>query len=184
MDKLLICDMDGTLFNTLSANYHAYAQAVKEYGFSLSYHFYENYCNGKDYRDFLPEIIGDNAEELLENIHQRKIQLYSAYLDEVKENTMLFTMLETLKKNFFIALVTTASRDNCVQLLNCFHRKQFFDLIVTKEDVKYLKPNPEGFLIAMNFFHIEPWNTAVFEDSEDGIEAARRCGLSVYRVSL
>lgn len=42
-----------------------------------------------------------------------------------------------------------------------------------------MKPDPEGFIIAMNHFGIDAEHTVIFEDSEVGIMAARETGASV-----
>ena len=49
-----------------------------------------------------------------------------------------------------------------------------FDTIVTFDDVAEGKPSPALFLKASRRLHIEPERCLVFEDSEQGLEAARR----------
>ena len=54
-----------------------------------------------------------------------------------------------------------------------------FDLIISQEDVKNKKPDPEGFQKAMDFFKVQCRNSIIFEDSDVGIEAALRSGATV-----
>ena len=51
-----------------------------------------------------------------------------------------------------------------------------FDLILAQEDVPRKKPAPDGFLLAMEHFGISPENSLIFEDSPEGIAAARAAG--------
>lgn len=62
-----------------------------------------------------------------------------------------------------------------------FHVKGLFDLILTQEDIEKPKPDPEGFIKAMEYFMINSKETAIFEDSDVGIEAARRSGAYYYK---
>ena len=58
-----------------------------------------------------------------------------------------------------------------------------FDLIISHEDIINVKPNPEGFIKAMEYFDIEPKETIIFEDSDVGIEAARNSQANVFVVN-
>lgn len=174
-DKLAIFDMDGTLFDTKNVNYNAYNRAIKECGFpaEIDYDFYCDYCNGNSYKDFLPKIIPSISLVQMDIIHKRKKQLYSEYLSYAKMNEKLFFILKKIMDKYQIALVTTASKDNTIDLLQTFGVRGVFDFIITQEDVKRTKPDPEGFLTAMRRAGVSPEDTLIFEDSEAGIEAAK-----------
>lgn len=178
MKKLAIFDLDGTLFNTNDVNYFAYSDALKEQGYELNYDYYCKYCNGRHYRIFLPEII--DKPNVIEIVHNRKKELYSEYLGKAIINTHLFNIINNLKKDYHIALVTTASKKNTYDILEYFDKLNLFDYIITHEDVEKVKPNPEGFLKAMNHFGTNKEDTIIFEDSKVGIQAARQTGASVF----
>ena len=182
MKNLALFDLDGTLFNTTKVNYHAYNEALKEKGYSIDYTYYSNYCNGRHYNDFLPEIV-DNNEKTIEYIHKRKKELYSSYLDKAKINSHLFNIIESLKETYYIGIVTTASKKNTHDILNYFNKLELFDLILTSDDITKLKPDPEGYIKAMKYFKIEPENTIIFEDSEVGIKAAKASKATVFVVN-
>ena len=57
-----------------------------------------------------------------------------------------------------------------------------FDLIVTQEDVRKTKPDPECFHLAMLKAGIDKENTIIFEDSETGLEAAKASGAQYVQV--
>lgn len=178
--KLIIVDMDGTLFDTKDVNYHAYHQALSEQGFSLDYHYYCSFCNGRHYSQFLPQIATENAQ-ILSAIHRRKKVLYPKFLDKAIPNEHLICILRALRGSYQTALVTTASKANCYDILNHFHLNELFDLILTHDDITRSKPDPEGFLKAMAHFGAAAEDTMIFEDSDVGLEAARQTGASYYR---
>ena len=56
-----------------------------------------------------------------------------------------------------------------------------FDVIVTQDDVENSKPAPDLFLLAAEKMKVKPEKCLVFEDSQLGIEAAKKAGMqSVY----
>jgi beta-phosphoglucomutase len=169
--KLIIFDFDGTLFNTKDANYYSYKEALSNFNFHLDYDYFCKECNGKNYLSFLPQISSKDIN-ILDQIHKLKTKLYKKYIDYIIPNKNLIFLINNMKLNIKLALVTTASRENVSIVLEKFNLTEKFDLIICGEDVEKQKPNPEGFLRAINFFSVNPSETVIFEDSEVGIEAA------------
>lgn len=179
--KLVIADLDGTLVDTKNVNYHAYKDAINPYGYDIDYTYYCDFCNGRHYMDFLPQIT-TNDETILKEMHSAKKRVYSKYLDKAILNQRLVDIIISLKSSGYkAALVTTASRQNCEELLQHFSIADLFDLVLTHEDIKRTKPDPEGFLKAMDFFESKPEETIIFEDSDVGLEASERSGAFYYR---
>ena len=69
--KLVIVDLDGTLFDTKDVNYYAYKEAIAPYGYEIDYKYYCEICNGRHYMDFLPQIT-TNDRSVLEIMHKEK----------------------------------------------------------------------------------------------------------------
>lgn len=179
--KLALFDMDGTLFNTNEVNYLAYKEALIQYGFDFKREYWYQNCIGRHYKDFLADI-GITDEETLQGIHKLKKQVYKKYLSHAQENHHLFEIIELIKADYYIVLVTTASRKNVEDILSEFNKLKIFDKIFTQEDVSKMKPNPEGYLKAMQYFDIKPEDTIIFEDSEAGMEAAKSSGAYYFKV--
>ena len=139
-NKLAMVDLDDTLIFTLNANYSAYKEALKEKGISFSRDYYAHNCNGRNYRDFLPEILGDDSEAI-EHIHDRKIELYAECLKNAEPNERLIDILRAIKPDYYIALVTTATKANVDRILDHFELRELFDTVVTQNDVGKSKPD-------------------------------------------
>ena len=178
--KLIITDLDGTLFDTKDVNYYAYREAIGEYGYKLDYQYYCEFCNGRHYTDFLPQITTTNEKILLE-MHKKKKKFYKKYLDQAIPNRHLINIISALKIEYKTALVTTASKENCMQILERFGLLDMFDLILTQDDITKTKPNPEGFVKAMEYFNAKPEETIIMEDSDIGLEAAKQSGAFYYK---
>lgn len=180
--RLMILDLDGTLYDTRKVNCRAYQHALKEHDIELDEEYFIHTCNGQYYKQFLPVIAPRLSDSAMESIHRRKQELYPTYLASASVNGMLVDLITAARPMFHIALVTSASRKNALDILQFFDHTRLFDLILTQEDVTKKKPDPEGFELAMRHFDVRPEMTVVFEDSDSGILAAKAAGASVYRV--
>lgn len=174
-NKLIIVDLDGTLVNTSKINFYSYKKAMNEFGYDIEFDFFQEYCNGRNYKDFLTEIIGAK-EEVIDKIHHMKKKYYKDNIKNGKLNEFLKDILLNMKQEYNIALVTNASKQNTIELLEEFKIVSIFDLIITQEEMINKKPSPEGFLKAMQYFDILPKDTLIFEDSYEGETAAIASG--------
>lgn len=178
--KLLIVDLDGTLFDTKDVNYHAYKDAIAPYGYTIDYQYYCEFCNGRHYLDFLPQITTQD-ESVLTTMHKSKKEAYKKHLDKAVMNQGLVDIIRFMRSEYKTAVVTTASKENCYDILGQFGVLDLFDLVLTHDDITKSKPNPEGFLKAMAYFDAKPEETIIFEDSDVGLEAAERSGAHYYK---
>ena len=74
------------------------------------------------------------------------------------------------------------SIQNVRDILNYFEVNDYFDLILSQEDVTFKKPSPEGFLKAIELAKVSINDVLIFEDSDVGIEAAKLSGAKFVRV--
>ncbi|MBP5773057.1 MAG: HAD family phosphatase [Eubacterium sp.] len=199
-EKLVMFDMDGTLYDTVGSNYYAYKEALEQCGYTLDLEFFENVCFGHNYKTFVPLIIKENlkgeytgkeldaqvkervTEELLEKIHETKKNAYEKYFDEIRVNEGLINLIKRIKYNTNVALVTTASKKNVYDILEHFHHVELFDYIFTQEDVKEQKPDPTCYIVAMEHFKVKPEESYIYEDSDVGLKAAYKSGANVIKV--
>jgi beta-phosphoglucomutase-like phosphatase (HAD superfamily) len=69
--------------------------------------------------------------------------------------------------------------DRHLQRLGLFH---YFDVIKAKDDVRQIKPEPELFLAALSALQLQPDQALIFEDSLNGVLAAKKAGIRVVAV--
>ena len=87
-----------------------------------------------------------------------------------------------MARQYHLAVVTTASRKNTMELLRYYDYEKLFEFIITQEDIDRPKPDPQGFLIAMEKLGMDSKHTIIFEDSEVGLQAAETTGATVFAV--
>ena len=81
-----------------------------------------------------------------------------------------------------LAIVTSSGRTGAHRKLGIAGIADAFTHVVTLDDVRAAKPDPEPYLLAASLFGVAPARCLVFEDSETGAEAAHRAGCVVVQV--
>ena len=192
--RLLLLDFDGTLADTRRANTLAYLTALHEAGYTLTETEYETRYFGMRCNEFLTRYgIADPAER--EQLRQRKIALYPQFFDTVRLNEPLWGFCRAFQQQGGrVWIVSTGSRaniDHVMRHLGIGGPTETSDApngrvdgILTGEDIAQSKPAPDCFQEAMRREGCTPAETLIFEDSEIGLEAARRSGATYIRVKL
>lgn len=182
--RLLLLDFDGTLADTRRANTLAYIDALAEEGYMLTEEVYLQKYFGLRCTEFLRDI-GFTDEEDIERIRRRKIELYPSHFDTVTLNRPLWEFVQAFRAQGGKAwVVSTGHHDNVTNAMRFLGIENDFDGILTAEAVERSKPAPDCFLKAMEIEGVTPAETIIFEDSEVGIEAARRSGAGFFVVKL
>lgn len=81
------------------------------------------------------------------------------------------------------ALASTARRKNLINALRFIGADNDFDLILSGENVKQGKPNPEIYLKVLEQMSVTPNEALVFEDSKVGFEAASASGINYLPIN-
>jgi HAD superfamily hydrolase (TIGR01509 family) len=97
-----------------------------------------------------------------------------------KELGLMPGLLETLKllkeENYKLAIASSGVKKYIALVLNKFHIKEYFDVVITGDDVKVGKPNPETYLVAARKLGVLPAECLVLEDATKGIQSAKAAG--------
>ncbi|MER6949046.1 HAD family phosphatase [Nonomuraea sp. NPDC000554] len=80
-----------------------------------------------------------------------------------------------------VGLVTSSFREIAEAVLKGFGGDRF-DIVVTGDDVRRPKPDPEPYLTASDLLGVEPVRCVVLEDSPNGVAAATAAGCAVVAV--
>jgi HAD superfamily hydrolase (TIGR01509 family) len=81
-----------------------------------------------------------------------------------------------------MAVASNGVRKNVEATLIATRIRPLFYTIVTADDVEHGKPAPDVYLEAARRMRVKPGRAIVFEDSDEGLEAARRAGMRAYDI--
>jgi HAD superfamily hydrolase (TIGR01509 family) len=182
--RALLVDLDGTLVDTASANYLAYAEALGEVGVSISREAFDRVAFGRNWRQFLPALLADRAGVEPAAVAARKVALYPGKIEHTRVNEALVSLLASLRPTWRTALVTTASAANAGAILHHYELHALFDTIVTGSDVARHKPNPEAYVLAAERLGVAAADCLIVEDSEIGLASARAFGAPCLMVAF
>lgn len=176
----VIFDMDGVIVHTAPQHFAAWRRVFAEMGRGLSEEEFRT-TFGMRNQEILRHTLGDGISETqIEELAHKKEEYYRTLVrGEVKAAPGFVPLLKALRNNGFkIAVGTSAPRRNVELILDVvLGIGEQLDAVVTEEDVKRGKPDPEAFLLAAQRCNVEPRRCVVFEDAAAGIQAARAAGM-------
>ena len=123
-------------------------------------------------------------DETSERIWETKQKLTLEYIEKyIKCDYEKIELLKTLKEqNFLLACASNCIKKTLYVILDQLCLTEYFDLILSNEDVKFSKPSAEIYLKTMLELNCNPTDTLIIEDSQIGYEAASLTKADVLRV--
>lgn len=183
MNKTFIFDLDGTLVLTERYHYEAFRAVFMPSDINYTYKLHTTlYTGSGDY-----EIIASEFKKkgiptrFIQKAMESKQKLYRKIVKEksipiVKGANTFLT--QALRIGIKMAIASSSVKRNVDLILEKTGLYKYFQIVVTREDVKKTKPHPEIFLYTAEKIEAQPNETVVFEDTPRGIEAAERGGFA------
>src|SRR5213082_1106044 len=178
--RALVFDFDGLLVETEGPTFAAWQRIYRERGHELP-------------RERWLTIIGTASgafDPLLDLGHRTGQQLDPEELDDLerlyyKEATSMQQLLPGVEKyladarrlGLKMAIASSSGSTWVMEHLERFGIHEHFDAIVSREDVTRTKPDPELYRMALQRLSVSPRETIAFEDSTNGIRAAKAAEL-------
>ena len=124
-----------------------------------------------------------NLHSNLQTLTRKISETYHCQLEN-RVNPMpgCLELIEKLKGNYRLALATASYRADAEIILKKFRIKEVFEVIITGDDIKKGKPNPEIFLLAAERLRLTPRDCLVIKDSENGVTAAKSAEMQCIAV--
>lgn len=187
MKKAVLFDLDGTLVDAKEWHYRALNRALELYGYTIDRQSHETTYDGLPTRvklEILEKSLGFPKE--LHNLISFLKQRFT--LEEIKENCIpqenVVGTLQALKEEgYLLGMCSNSIRETLTLMLDKSNTLQFFDVILSNQDVQNPKPHPEIYKLAAEQLNVLPEDCLVVEDNDKGIVAGRAAGMEVYRVS-
>ncbi|HWI49179.1 MAG TPA: pyrophosphatase PpaX [Rummeliibacillus sp.] len=179
--KGLLFDFDGTLLDT------------NELIIQTFLHVLEPEFPGKFTRDDMIPFIGPSLIESFSTIDPLRaeewVQQYLRWNDEhhnelAKEfEGVKSTLLALREKGIRLAIVSTKSLDSLSKGIRLLGIEDLFEVVVSMDDVKHVKPDPEPILLALKKMHLEKENVLMIGDNSHDIVGGQNAGVRTAGVA-
>ena len=180
--KCVIFDMDGVMFDTERLASQIWLQILDKYHLEPKKEFLDG-IKGRNIADskiIFDSIYGSKIDFLELKELRNKMLERTLRLEGVPIKKGLVECLAFLKnKKKIIAIASSSSKQMILDNLNDTNLISYFDLIVSGEDFKQSKPNPEIFSNVATHFNLKPNECLVIEDSKAGVEAALNANMQI-----
>ena len=180
----LIFDCDGTLVDTMPIHFKAWNITTKKYGLIFPEdRFYA--LGGVSPFEVLRILSSEQGIKIdFEGVTREKESLYMQLISETKE---IPEVMEIVRANYGkkpMAVASGGTSETVVGILNHCSIQQYFDIIVTSEDVENPKPAPDTFLEAARRMNVAPEKCQAYEDADMGIKSIIAAGMEAIDIRL
>ena len=200
MLRTVIFDFDGVITDSEILHFRAFNQVLGQYGIELTkQEYYKTYLGFNDadcYRMLIHQGLLKAGQEQIGNLIEEKKHIYKELAKtEGKMIEGVRDFLTLLEDNSIPMAICSGSLLTEVEMvLEDTGLRHLFEVIVSGEQVKKGKPDPEGFLLTLKRLnnnvslvqagnHILPGECIVIEDSHWGLEAAKAAGMHTIAVT-
>jgi HAD superfamily hydrolase (TIGR01509 family) len=185
MFHAVLFDWDGTLADTKAFVVTAFQRVLRNNGWEAPNDVIER-CMGIGPRNTLKEALRaiDVAfdEDLIRRLEAEKVAAQLTTTLSVRLFDGARSLLDALQGKVKTALATMSNRPVIDQLLAEMGIGAYFDLVLTFDDIRRPKPDPEVFLTCAARLQCLPEDCVVVEDSVFGVEAAKAAHMSCIAI--
>jgi beta-phosphoglucomutase len=192
MIRAVIFDLDGTLVETEPLHFASFNQVLRLDGIEIGFEDYTTRLIGLNDRDCFTAVLRENRKDASDDhvakLIARKTVVYQAM---VAERDVLYPGAEKFVRDcahrFPLMIATGTLRAEAEAILRRAGLRELFLDIIAADDVEHGKPEPDGFIAALGRIGyllrqrdpVLADECLVVEDTQAGIEAARRAGMKV-----
>jgi beta-phosphoglucomutase-like phosphatase (HAD superfamily) len=179
----LVFDCDGTLVDSAGAHLHSIQVALSPLGLSMAPEWYST-RHGLGPDDLLDAYETDFKIQSLvrEDFYGRVNEAFLANLHLIQEIKIVTDVARKWFGRVPMAVASNGVRKNVEATLIATRLRPLFYTIVTAADVERAKPAPDVYLEAARRMRTKPERVVVFEDSNEGLEAAYRAGMKAIDI--
>jgi beta-phosphoglucomutase len=178
--KAVVFDMDGVLIEARDWHYEALNRALAMFGYQISRYDHLVSYNGLPTRRKLEMLTLERG--LPPGLHGFLNELKQIYTWEIVHAQCKpvfqheYALSQLKGAGYKLACASNSVRKSVELMMEKSNLLPYLDLLLSNEDVKKAKPDPEIYLEAIGRLGVEPHECLVVEDNDNGIRAARAAG--------
>lgn len=181
MIKALVFDLDGVIIDSESINTELTLQVLRDVGAQSDTDEISQFVGVQNEKMWTILIdrhqIKESVEQLME---KQRVYILERFLNgELEPIAGVIELLEEARsKNLKIALATSAPRVYAEYILKKIKAAEYFEVLVTSDEIAKSKPDPEVYITAAKALGLKPEECIAIEDSTAGIQAAKSAGMT------
>ena len=187
MIKTIIFDLDGVLVEAKKLHYDCLNDALREEDpkFIIEWNEHLSLYDGLKTNQKLDLLHSNKGlpKESFSRVWDKKQKLTLESLQNLLPSSQLIDCMKKLSNDGYkIVCCSNSIRKTILTVLSKLDIIQYFDLILSNEDVKNSKPHPEIYWKGISMMGCLPEETLIVEDSPYGLLAASRSNSNIIRV--
>lgn len=185
--QYIIFDLDGTLVDTCPDIIETVKYIIKRYGFAEKSDDFIRSCIGGGARNVLLKSLGEENEALIDS---EILPLFVTYYTENcdKKSFAYEGVPETLEyykqQGKALSVATFKIRSATVKILKTLGLYDYFDILVTADDVKNPKPHPDCINAILDYYHCEKSQAILIGDTRTDYLTGTNAGIDVCGVTF
>lgn len=181
--KGLIFDLDGTVANTMQNHFEAWRAAVSPFGINFTGEVFMQLTGMPKAATILKlnELFGTNMNT--DEVGKAKAEVYKELVLETQEIKVVTDVIRKYHGVLPMSIGTGSTQFGAKRTLSILGLEDYFNPIITADDVQNFKPAPDTFLKCAELMGVAPKDCLVFEDGILGIQAAESVGMMVVDVN-
>ena len=196
--KAILLDLNGVIINDESIHEELINEILLGENLRPEALEYKELCLGRSDRACLKDILSRRGrfvpDDYLSKLIESKTKAYQQKLEQLEilpiyPDTEAFLDLSKAK-GLVIGLVSGALRGEIELVLQKAGIAEYFSVIVAGDDLEASKPQPDGYLMAVDrinqslpSLNLRPSECLAIEDTSAGIEAAKKAGMQVVGIA-
>jgi beta-phosphoglucomutase family hydrolase len=182
--KGVIFDMDGTLLQTTEADYQAWKLVFEDEGRTLTHQDYFPLLGIRS-NEVIKNQLGMEGDAITQTL-QKKMRYFEDYIaiNPIEPLPFAEAFLQQLQKYPLKMALATSSRKAKMELvMTQVDFLQYFDELVTGEEVDNGKPAPDIFIKAAKKLGLQPEECFVVEDAFNGVKSAKAANMKCVAIT-
>jgi len=170
--RAIIFDLDGTLLDSFAVHFDAYVTMFAKFGIAMDEDLFWQIYSPNWFAVYETMGLAEKDWPLADKIWvaevaKRDPQLFPGVMD----------MLKQLQDSYFLALVTSGSKNRVVKDLERTGLAPYFAVLVTGDDISRPKPDPEGLIMALDGLGLRANEAIYVGDTHEDRQAAEAAGM-------
>lgn len=183
--EAIILDFDGVLCDSQSIHKSCFIDALKIKGYDWCKKKEAIYSKNKEKKTSYKLMLLEKSKLIslkdIESIESKKQELTLEKIKKSKIEERVFEfLLKAKQKGLKLGIASDANKNSILSFLDANFAIELFDVITTSSDVLgEVKPSPKVYELCVKKLKVDPKNSIAFDDSKNGILAARLANINL-----